>query len=735
MCYHPDFQQLVNLNWAMVLSSRGHELLQILRNENPTLNRYFTESNNYEEFRDALKEHALQILSENPNAVKYYHKEINTCEGYSSITFRDYASIRILDYIDHAGRTFEDLNQRGETELSDPIKMLWDAAKGYSDDIYDDFFEDMVYLFRQLDGRLKREIPTKSQILEWMDRHPSGLDEEIIKIRKENKNRIIRIIIEKIDSGEISDKKYFFTDETDFEAKKATVEKWWNESVFHLRFAVRTPEMLNELLGGTLKPAMIERLNRAKDKGIPFFVNPYYLHLLNADSPDFAHNTDLAIKAYVFYSEELIEEFGHIVAWEKEDKVEPGKPNAAGWILPGHHTIHRRYPEVAILIPETMGRACGGLCSSCQRMYDFQSGHLNFNLEKLKPGETWLDKLRNRLSYFENDSQLRDILITGGDALMSSDNSLKQILDELYQMIKRKKEANDARPEGKKYAEMLRVRFGTRLPVYLPQRITPELCRILGEFKTKASKLGVRQFVVQNHFETSMELTPEAVKGIKMLTEAGWMVTNQLVFLAQSSRRGHTAKLRKVLNDAGVLPYYTFTVKGYKENYWNFATSARSLQEKVEEKYIGYVDQKYYDDLKAMPDHPENLVNNIAKLREKAEIPFMATDRNVLNMPGVGKSSTFRVIGITRHGRRILEFEHDHSRRHSPIIKDMEKVYIVESKTISEYLEQIREWGEDIKEYETVWGYTLGETEKVMPIYQYPDYEYNATDEFTNLGI
>ena len=214
----------------MVLSSRGHELLQVLRNENPTLNRYFTESNNYEEFRDILKDHALKILSKNPNAVKYYNKEINTCEGYSSITFRDYASIRILDYIDHAGRTFEDLNQRGETELSDPIKMLWDAAKGYSDDIYDDFFEDMVYLFRQLDGRLKREIPTKSQILEWMDRHPSGLDEEIIKIRKENKNRIIRIIIEKIDSGEINDKKYFFTDETDFEAKKATVEKWWHPS-------------------------------------------------------------------------------------------------------------------------------------------------------------------------------------------------------------------------------------------------------------------------------------------------------------------------------------------------------------------------------------------------------------------------------------------------------------------------------------------------------------------------
>ena len=302
-------------------------------------------------------------------------------------------------------------------------------------------------------------------------------------------------------------------------------------------------------------------------------------------------------------------------------------------------------------------------------------------------------------------------------------------------MMLRKKQANKERPQGKKYAEMLRVRLGTRLPVYLPQRVTPELCEILRDFKEKASRLGVRQFVVQNHFETAMELTPESVKAIKMLTEAGWMVTNQLVFLAQSSRRGHTAKLRKVLNDAGVLPYYTFTVKGYMENYWNFATNARSLQEKVEEKYIGYVDDAYFDDLKAMPDHAENLVSNIEKLRQKADIPFVATDRNVLNMPGVGKSSTFRVVGITRHGRRILEFEHDHSRRHSPIIKNMEKVYIIESKTMSEYIQQMKDFGENINEYETVWGYSLGETEKVMPIYQYPEYDYQATEKFTNLDI
>jgi peroxiredoxin family protein len=61
-----------------------------------------------------------------------------------------------------------------------------------------------------------------------------------------------------------------------------------------------------------------------------------------------------------------------------------------------------------------MGRACGGLCASCQRLYDFQRGNLNFDLEKLKPVESWPQKQERLMAYFERDSQLRDILITGG---------------------------------------------------------------------------------------------------------------------------------------------------------------------------------------------------------------------------------------------------------------------------------------------------------------------------------
>jgi lysine 2,3-aminomutase len=473
----------------------------------------------------------------------------------------------------------------------------------------------------------------------------------------------------------------------------------------------------------------------AQDSGIPFFVNPYYLSLLNVNATGKFKNSDQAIRDYIFVSQELVNEFGKIVAWEKEDMVEPGKPNAAGWVLPHYRNIHRRYPEVAILIPDTVGRACGGLCVSCQRMFDFQDGHLNFDLEDLKPVETWWDRLPVLLRYFEKDAQLRDILVTGGDALMSSDISLQRILDEIYKMALRKFEANKVKPNGEKLANMQRIRLGTRLPVYIPQRITASLVEILRAFRLKATGIGFRQFVIQTHFESAMEVTPESAEAVRKLISAGWVVTNQLVFTAAASRRGHTAKLRKVLNDIGVLTYYTFTVKGYKENSYTFANNARVMQEQIEEKYIGNIPEVHFDSIREFPMQPENMVENIESLRRVIQTPFLATDRNVLNLPGVGKSLTFRTIGLTSDGRRILLFDHDHTREHSPIIHKMGKVAIIESRSLGDYLRRLEKMGENLTEYANVWGYSIGETETRMPIFGYPELPYEHTPELTNLEV
>ena len=130
-----------------------------------------------------------------------------------------------------------------------------------------------------------------------------------------------------------------------------------------------------------------------------------------------------------------------------------------------------------------------------------------------------------------------------------------------------------------------------------------------------------------------------------------------------------------------------------------------------------------------------SIVDFLDNFRKEKNIPFLSTDRSVLNMPGVGKSLTYRTIGITDDGRRILEFEHDRTRTHSPIIESMGNVVIIESKSIKSYLRQMNKIGEDLDNYKTIWGYSSSETESRMPVYQYPEYDFKITTELTNFQL
>ena len=718
-----------------ILELNQTKLLEILLKENPELKSIFEQSDNPEATHRMIRTWVEDYLDNNKAARSFYLREKTGRSQFDALKWQDFAAIRILDYLDHSGTTYPDPNLRQARVKTDPFSMIKELYDHENIDVSIDLLVDMIYLFRQFKGSQEWQVPEKDTILNWMDRHPSGLDEEVLAMRKKNKDRIIRKYIHLMDQGRKKDPRFKFSPGMSFREKYEKMEEWWDNRLFQLRFTVRTPDLLNEMLNHSLGKKTMDILYDAKKAGIPTFVNPYYLSLLNVNEPESLRGSDQAIRDYVIYSRELVEEFGEIAAWEKEDIVEPGKPNAAGWVLPAGDNIHRRYPEVAILIPDTMGRACGGLCAVCQRMYDFQRGNLNFNLQKLKPSEKWPDKLERVMSYFEEDAQLRDILITGGDALMSSDRTLKSILDAVYNMALRKKQANESRKEGEKLSEILRVRLGTRLPVYLPQRIHKGLIDILREFKEKASEIGLRQFVIQTHFESAMEVTPEAEKGIRKLLKAGWIITNQQVFTAAASKRGHTAKLRKVLNDIGVLPYYTFSVKGYHENSYNFATNERAVQEQIEEKVLGMVPDSQLDHIRSLPDDAASMIKNVNRIRTDAGIPFLATDRNVLNLPGVGKSLTYRVIGITEDGRRILEFDHDHTRSHSPIIEKMGRLVIIESKSVAAYLRQMYAYGENIEEYEDVFGFSIGETEPRMPIYEYPEYAFRVTESYSNLVV
>lgn len=633
-----------------------------------------------------------------------------------------------------------DFNEKSIHELStdeyiklDTITCLYNFLsrrnwEGITSDMMLDLYKILMMLNRD-----KLPVPSLMAVKRSMGRWPTGLSAGVVAIREANKSRIIDILVKKIEKrSSVTSSQYFFPEGLSPDEKREMVAMWWNNSRFHLSMAIKSPTELNLFMNNSLSKETMAKLMRAKSKGMPFFVTPYYISLLNSSEEGY---DDYAIRSYIFYSDELVETYGSIKAWEREDIVEEGKPNAAGWMLPDGNNIHRRYPEVAILIPDSMGRACGGLCASCQRMYDFQSERLNFEFENLKPKESWEKKLRRLMTYFEEDTQLKDILITGGDALMSQNATLRRILDAVYKMALRKREANMLRADGEKYAEIKRVRLGSRLLAYLPMRVDEELIRILKEFRFKAKKAGIEQFYIQTHFQSPLEVTPEAKKAIEAILSTGWRITNQLVFNVAASRRGHTAKLRRVLNSVGVVCYYTFSVKGFRENYAVFAPNSRSVQEQREEKIYGYIPEDKRDELYDILSSEKNPAKALSAFLKENHLLFAGTDRNVLNLPAIGKSMTFTTVGVTKTGQRVLRFGHDRSREHSPIIEGMGDVFIVENKSVAAYLRQLRDIGEDINEYTSIWSYTEGVTEPCFSLYEYPEYGFEVTNRVSNIGI
>lgn len=639
--------------------------------------------------------------------------------------------IRLL--IGYDGQEVHELSTDCQLEVQ-TLTLLWQFLTGRleNSEMPSDLFVDLFHLFRRLGGE---EIPQPSpqRVRSRTERWLSGQDEEVRAIRADNRERMLHLLVQKIENRKSkTPSRYLFAEGMTYDEKYRQVAAWWDDFRFQLAMAVKSPSELNRFLAGSLSSETMYLLSKARKKGMPFFATPYYLSLLDVTGDGY---DDAAIRSYILYSPQLVETYGQIRAWEREDVVESGKPNAAGWLLPDGHNIHRRYPEVAILIPDTMGRACGGLCASCQRMYDFQSERLNFEFEALRPKESWDHKLRRLMNYFEEDTQLRDILITGGDALMSQNKTLQNILEAVYRMAYRKRKANEARPDGEKYAELQRVRLGSRLPAYLPMRVNDGLVEILREFREKASAVGVKQFIIQTHFQTPLEVTPEAEEAIRKILSAGWLITNQLVYTVAASRRGHTTRLRQVLNSLGVVCYYTFSVKGFEENRAVFTPNSRSLQEQHEEKIYGRLTAEQASELDALLADGHDTAAKLRRFMRKYRLPFLATDRSVLNLPAIGKSMTFRLVGLTPEGRRILRFDHDCTRRHSPIIDRMGEIFIVENKSVAAYLRQIGKMGEDPEDYASIWNYTRGETEPRFGLYEYPGFGFAATDRVSNLEL
>ena len=205
---HDDvFHDILELD-KIAISVRSHKLLKQLLTENHKLEEIMQGSSNEIEALEGVRNWIMSILENSTEALKFYKSEHEGRKIFESLKWCDYAAIRLLDYIDSAGREFEDLNLRGEVAINNPIKMIWLAVRNGVGGAKPYFFEDMIHLFRQLSGKLERKLPDKDQMEEWMARWPSGLDPHIMQLREENKKRILNIIIDCIDKGEISSRSF-----------------------------------------------------------------------------------------------------------------------------------------------------------------------------------------------------------------------------------------------------------------------------------------------------------------------------------------------------------------------------------------------------------------------------------------------------------------------------------------------------------------------------------------------
>jgi len=144
------------------------------------------------------------------------------------------------------------------------------------------------------------------------------------------------------------------------------------------------------------------------------------------------------------------------------------------------------------------------------------------------PSGTELDAA---VAYVQAQSQVRDVLLSGGDPLTLSDIALDTILGRFL-----------------KIPHVDVVRLGTRNPVTLPQRITPEFCSMLRKH---------RPVYLQTHFNHPRECTAEAAKALEMLADSGCVLGNQMVLMKGINDDVATVtKLNRWLLRHRCRPYY-----------------------------------------------------------------------------------------------------------------------------------------------------------------------------------
>lgn len=276
-------------------------------------------------------------------------------------------------------------------------------------------------------------------------------------------------------------------------------ESDWQNWRWQLSHRLNTLDQLAQII--ELTPEEIEGLT-AQDK-FRVDITPYFASLIDP------HDPMCPIRRQVIpLGRELTAFEGMMEDSLAEDEHSP---------VPG--LVHR-YPDRVLMLLTTQ---CASYCRYCTRSRIVGDPHVTFSGVQFE----------QQIAYLRRNPQVRDVLLSGGDPLMVAPKVLDHVLSELRSI---------------EHIDIIRI--GTRVPIFLPQRVTTELCETIRKYHP------VWMNIHSNH---PKEITPELSRALGMLADAGIPLGNQSVLLAgiNDSVNIQRELLHKLVRNR-VRPYYLY---------------------------------------------------------------------------------------------------------------------------------------------------------------------------------
>ena len=277
-------------------------------------------------------------------------------------------------------------------------------------------------------------------------------------------------------------------------------DELWNDWHWQVENRIETVEDLKKLM--TLTPEEEEGVIKCLET-LRMAITPYYFSLIDLNDPH-----DPIRKQAVPTGLELHKAEADLLDPLHEDTDSPVKG------------LTHRYPDRVLLLTTDM---CSMYCRHCTRRRF--AGQCDTSVPK--------DQIDKCIEYIREHTEVRDVLLSGGDVLLLSDEQLEYIISNLRTI---------------EHVEI--VRLGSRTPVVMPQRITPELCNMLKKY---------HPVWLNTHFNHPSEVTEESARACAMLADAGVPLGNQSVLLAGVNDCVHVMKkLVHELVKMRVRPYYIY---------------------------------------------------------------------------------------------------------------------------------------------------------------------------------